>query len=136
MTVSELPLEFTSGAPGSNATVVIHEDRIEWGRTMIPVGQIRAVTTHRESTRLSVVRVVTSADIVEFRVSGTQAEQIKTTITRLMLALLPARPGSALAADSPVPAPRRPPAGQALREPAVRDAIAAAKRRRVDPADD
>jgi len=112
--MSELLMEFTSHVAGRNARVAIYHDRIEWGRSswrpsggasaavltgglslalpgsrrdtnMIPVRHIQGVTTHREGMRFTVVKVATAADVVEFRVGRAEAEQIKATITGLML---------------------------------------------------
>ncbi len=90
-------MEFTSHIEGRNAKVAIYEDRIEWGRervtlsgrrrdtNMIPVRQIQGVTTHRAGMLYTVVKVATAADTIEFRVTKAQAEEIKATLTRLML---------------------------------------------------
>lgn len=107
-------VEFTSHIEGRNAKVAIYEDRLEWGRSswhapggataavltggfslalsgkrrdsnMIPIRQIRGVTTHRAGLRYTVVKVATGADAMEFHVPRAQAEEVKTVITRLML---------------------------------------------------
>lgn len=112
--MSELVMEFTSHIEGRNAKVAVYEDRIEWGRTgwrppggataavltggaslllpgkrkdtnMIPIRQIQGVTTHRAGLRYTVVKVATGADAMEFHVPKAQAEEVKATITRLML---------------------------------------------------
>jgi hypothetical protein len=124
-------MEFTSHIEGRNAKVAIYDDRIEWDRSswrppggagaalltgglslalpgsrrdtnMIPMRQVQGVTTHREGMRFTVVRVATAADAVEFRVGKAQAEEIKATITRLMLAGLGPAPGSAAPAPASV----------------------------------
>ena len=90
-------MEFTSHVEGRNAKVAIYEDRIEWGRqritlsgkrldtNMVPIRQIQGVTTHRAGMLYTVVKVATGADTIEFRVTKPQAEEIKATLTRLML---------------------------------------------------
>jgi Short C-terminal domain len=100
-------MEFTSHIEGRNAKVAIYDDRIEWGRdritlvgkrrdtNMIPVRQIQGVTTHRAGMLYTVVKVATAADTVEFRVSKPQADQIKATITGLMLGGGSTSPGPA-----------------------------------------
>ena len=127
--MSEPLMEFTSHIAGRNAKVAIYDDRIEWGRTswrppggataavltggltlaipggrretnMIPIRQIQGVTTHRAGMRFTVVKVATSADMVEFHVSRNQAEEIKATITRLMVG----GPGQPVTANAPGPA--------------------------------
>ena len=104
-------MEFTSHIQGRNAKVAIYEDRIEWrqgwrpaggataavltmgaslavpGRrnsNMIPIRQIQGVTTKRSGLQTS-VQVATAADVIEMRVSKAEAEQVKVTLTRLML---------------------------------------------------
>jgi len=107
-------MEFTSRIEGRNAKVAIYEDRIEWGRSgwhppggakaavltggaslllpgkrrdtnMIPIRQIQGVTTHRAGMGYTVVKVATGADAIEFHVRKAEAEEIKATITKLML---------------------------------------------------
>ena len=124
--MSEPLMEFTSHIEGRNAKVAIYEDRIEWGRSswhapggataavltggmslafsgkrkdtnLVPIRQIQGVTTHRAGLRFTVVKVATAADIVEFHVTKPQAEEIKATITRLML-------GGSTPASAPGPA--------------------------------
>jgi hypothetical protein len=97
MGMSEPLMEFRSHIEGRNAKVAIYEDRIEWGReratltgmrrdtNMVPVRQIQGVTTHRAGMLYTVVKVATSADVVEMRVTKAQAGEIKATLTRLML---------------------------------------------------
>ncbi len=121
-------MEFTSHIEGRNATVAIYQDRIEWGRSswhapggataavltgglslalsgkrrdtnMIPIRQIQGVTMHRAGLRYTVVKVATAADVMEFHVAKAQAEEVKATITRLMLG-----GGAPAAAPSPVAA--------------------------------
>ena len=120
--MSEPLMEFMSHIEGRNAKVAIYDDRIEWGRqrftmtgtrrdtNMVPVRQIQGVTTHRAGMLYTVVKVSTSADVIEMRVTKPQAEQIKAIVTRLMLgwgtpaaatpsAAAPAAPTPALVAD-------------------------------------
>jgi hypothetical protein len=134
--MSEPLMEFSSHIEGRNAKVAVYEDRIEWrqgwrpaggataavltmgaslavpGRrntNMIPIRQIQGVTTKRAGL-WTAVKVVTGADTIEFRVSKAEAEQIKATLTQLMLgggapapppapAAAPAAPAPALVAD-------------------------------------
>lgn len=104
-------MTFTSHIAGKNATVSIYEDRIEWeqkGRVtatrvltgaalvgmgrkggsseMIPIRHITSVTTRKDGLTNWAVRVITSGNTVDMRVSKGEAEQIKGTLTRLMLA--------------------------------------------------
>lgn len=133
--MSEPLMEFTSHIQGRNAKVAIYEDRIEWrqgwrpagGATaavltmgvslavpgkrntnMIPIRQIQGVTTKRSGLQTA-VQVATAADVIEMRVSKAEAEQVKVTLTRLMLG------GGAPASPVPpaVPAPAPPPASVA-----------------------
>jgi hypothetical protein len=95
--MSEPLMEFMSHIEGRNAKVAIYDDRIEWGRqrvtltgmrrdtNMVPVRQIQGVTTHRAGMLYTVVKVATSADVIEMRVTKAQAGEIKATLTRLML---------------------------------------------------
>lgn len=103
-------MKFTSHIAGKNASVSIYEDRIEWeqkgrmtatrvltgaalvvgrkggGTEMIPIRQITSVTTRKDGLTNWAVRVITSGNTVDMRVSKAEAEQVKTTLTRLMLA--------------------------------------------------
>lgn len=190
-------MEFTSHVEGRNAKVAIYDDRIEWGRSswrppggagaavltgglslalpgsrrdtkMIPIRQVQGVSTHRGGLSFTVVRVATAADVVEFRVGRTQADEIKATITRLMLtgptsAAAPVAPASTSVADELMklaqlrdagalteeefasqksrllgtaqdnPRPGQPSSSSdsIWRQPTVRDAISAARRRRA-----
>jgi len=110
-------MEFMSHIEGRNAKVAIYDDRIEWGRqrltmtgtrrdtNMVPVRQIQGVTTHRAGMLYTVVKVATSADVVEMRVSKAQAGQIKAILTRLVLGGVGAPPPPAPAAAPAAPAP-------------------------------
>jgi Short C-terminal domain len=129
--MSEPLMEFTSRIEGRNAKVAIYEDRIEWGRSgwhppggataavlssgmslllpgkrkdtnMILIRHIQGVTTHKAGMRFTVVKVATAADVMEFHVGKAQAEEIKDTITRLMLGGAMG-PGSSPSAPAPSP---------------------------------
>ncbi|WP_104106696.1 hypothetical protein [Nocardioides sp. 616] len=103
-------MTFTSHIAGKNATVEIHSDRIEWeqqGRVsatrvitgaalitgarkggsteMIPVRAITSVTTKKDGLRNHSVSIITGGNTIDMRVSKAEAEQIKSTLTRLML---------------------------------------------------
>lgn len=109
-------MKFTSHIAGKNATVEIHEDRIEWaqegrarvglaiataglsaaapglrrrgGRTeMIPIRQITSVTTRKDGLRNYAVSIVTAGNTIDMRVSKDEAQQAKDLITRQMLAV-------------------------------------------------
>jgi Short C-terminal domain len=74
---------------------------------MIPIRQIQGVTTKRAGL-WTAVKVVTGADTIEFRVSKAEAEQIKATLTQLMLGGgAPAPPAPAAASAAPA-APAEP----------------------------
>jgi Short C-terminal domain len=115
--MSEPLMEFMSHIEGRNAKVAIYDDRIEWGRqrftmtgtrrdtNMVPVRQIQGVTTHRAGMLYTVVKVATSADVIEMRVSKAQAGQIKAILTRLMLGGVGAPPPPAPAAAPAASAP-------------------------------
>jgi hypothetical protein len=104
-------MKFTSHIAGKNATVEIHDDRIEWQQQggvsamkvltgaaliagvrkggsseMIPIRHITSVTTRRDGLRNHAVSIVTAGNTIDMRVSKDEAEQIKATVTRLMLA--------------------------------------------------
>lgn len=103
-------MTFTSHISGKNATVSIYDDRIEWeqkgrvtatrvltgaalvmgarkggGTEMIPIRHITSVTTRKDGLTNWAVRVVTSGNTIDMRVSKSEAEQVKGTLTRLML---------------------------------------------------
>lgn len=111
--MNEAPLmQFTSHIKGKNAKVFIYPDRIEWSRTgmsavaatgalltggltllatsarrdtnMIPIKQIQGVSTHKAGLSYTTVHVATAGDTVAFRVSKREAEQVKSTLLRLM----------------------------------------------------
>jgi hypothetical protein len=64
------------------------------------------VTTHRAGMRYTVVKVATGADIMEFHVTKVQAEEIKDTITRLMLG--GGAPAALPSPAAPAPSPTAP----------------------------
>ena len=104
-------MTFTSHIAGKNAQVSIYEDRIEWeqqGRItatrvltgaalvtgarkggsseMIPIKAITSVTTRKDGLRNWAVSIVTAGNTIDMRVSKEEAERVKSTVTRLMLA--------------------------------------------------
>ncbi len=92
-------MTFTSHIAGKNAEVSIYEDRIEWttrgsmsltGRhsqsEMMPIRAITSVTSRRDGMRYHAVSLVTAGNTIDMRVSKDEAEKIKATVTRLMLA--------------------------------------------------
>ena len=136
--MSGLLMEFTSHIPGRDAKVAIYDDRIDWrllaalpgsshDTNSILVSQIREITTQRDGMRFTVVTVTTAAHVAEFRVIKAEAGQITAVITGLMPS-----------ATQRVSRPARTSGGRdsIWRQPAVRLAIAAARRRRDDRADD
>lgn len=103
-------MTFTSHIAGKNATVQIHEDRIEWQQQgkvsalkvatgaaliagarkggsseMIPIRHITSVTTRKDGLRNYAVSIVTAGNTIDMRVSKDEAERVKSTVTRLML---------------------------------------------------
>lgn len=103
-------MEFTSHIAGKNAKVAIYPDRIEWeqqGRMtatrvltgaalvtgarkggsseMIPIRAITSVTTKKDGLMNHAVSIIAGGNSIDMRVSKPEAEQIKATITRLML---------------------------------------------------
>lgn len=103
-------MTFTSHIAGKNATVEIYPDRIEWeqkgrltatrvltgaalvgqgrkgGSTeMIPIRSITSVTTRKDGLTNHAVSIITGGNTIDMRVSKSEAEQIKSTLTRLML---------------------------------------------------
>lgn len=104
-------MTFTSHIAGKNATVAIYPDRIEWEQQgkisaakvltgaallagarkgssteMIPIKHITSVTTRKDGLVNYAVSIITAGNTVDMRVSKSEAEQIKSTVTRLMLA--------------------------------------------------
>lgn len=103
-------MTFKSHISGKNADVTIYPDRIEWeqqGRItatrvltgaalvtgarkggsseMIPIRAITSVTTKKDGLRNHAVSIITGGNTIDMRVSKGEAEQIKSTLTRLML---------------------------------------------------
>lgn len=103
-------MEFTSHIAGKNARVVIYNDRIEWEQQgkvsalkvvtgaalvagarkggsseMIPIRAITSVTTKKDGLRNHAVSIITGGNTIDMRVSKSEADQIKATLTRLML---------------------------------------------------
>lgn len=104
-------MQFTSHIAGKNATVTIYPDRVEWeqqgritatralggalvtgslrkgGSTeMIPVRSITSVKTQKDGLRNWAVQIITGGNTIDMRVSKGEAEQIKATLQRLMVA--------------------------------------------------
>lgn len=104
-------MTFTSHIAGKNAKVAIYPDRIEWeqqgrltatrvlsgaalvghgrkggGSEMIPIRAITSVTTRKDGLTNHAVSIITGGNTIDMRVSKSEAEQIKATVTRLMLA--------------------------------------------------
>lgn len=91
-------MTFTSHIAGKNAKVRVYPDRIEWqragsalsltgrgrGSEMIPMRQVTSVATRKDGLR-TVVSIITSGNTIDMRVGRGEAEQIKATLTRLML---------------------------------------------------
>lgn len=102
-------MQFTSHIAGKNAKVAIYPDRIEWEREgrvtmtralggalvtgslrkggaseMIPVRAITSVTTKKDGLRNWAVQIITSGNTIDMRVSKDEADQIKSTLMRLM----------------------------------------------------
>jgi hypothetical protein len=89
-------LQFTSHVAGKNARVAIYPDRIEWERlswvtlagrkdtNLIPVRHIQGITTQKAGLAFTTVRVATAGDATEFRVTKREAEQVRSTLLRLM----------------------------------------------------
>jgi len=90
-------MEFQSHVAGRNSNVQVFADRIEWAKNtltksvrrrdtnMIPIRQIQGVTTHRAGLLYTMVKVATASDAIEFRVNRSLADEIKSTISKLML---------------------------------------------------
>lgn len=104
-------MTFTSHIAGKNARVSIYSDRIEWEREgritatrvltgaalagharkggsseMIPMRAITSVTTKKDGLRNWAVSIITAGNTIDMRVSKEEAEQIKSTVQRCMLA--------------------------------------------------
>jgi hypothetical protein len=70
------------------------------GTEMIPIKNISSVTTKRDGMLNTLVRVITSGNEIEFRVSHAEAKATKEVLTRLML-----NPPSAPRHSAPTAAP-------------------------------
>lgn len=57
------------------------------GTEMIPMRSVSSITTRRDGMLNTIVSVITSGNTIDFRVSHSEAEQVKATISRLMMAL-------------------------------------------------
>ena len=109
--MSEPLMSFTSHVDGRNAHVDLFEDRLEWTRTgsaaarwtkasltmgasllagrkreteTVPVRAITNVSTKRDGLLNTVVNVATASGTVSFRVSHSEAEQIRSTLMGLL----------------------------------------------------
>lgn len=74
---------------------------------VLPIRLIQGITTRRAGFRYTAVVVSTAADSIEFHVSANEAEQAKSTITRLMIGELP----TPVATTQPLPPPPASPQG-------------------------
>jgi hypothetical protein len=104
-------MEFTSHIAGKNAKVAVYTDRIEWsqqgritatrvltgaalvtgarkggGTEMIPIRAITSISTRKDGLRNWAVSIITGGNTIDMRVSKEEAEQLKGTVQRLMLA--------------------------------------------------
>lgn len=106
-------LTFTSHIAGKNAKVRVFHDRIEWtqqgrlnmagliftlgliwlvpgwrrvgaGTEMIPMRQVTSVATRREGIK-TLVSIITSGNTIDMRVSGGEADRIRSTIQQQLL---------------------------------------------------
>lgn len=57
------------------------------GTEMVPVRQITSVTSKRDGMLNTIVSVVTAGNTVDFRVSHSEAKEIRDILNRLMLAV-------------------------------------------------
>lgn len=71
------------------------------GSEVIPISSISSVTTARDGIRFHQVSVICSGNTIDFRVSGSEAAQVKGLLTDLMLGRHP----SQQVAPTPPPAP-------------------------------
>ena len=111
--MSEAPvLDFESHVDGKNARVMVFPDRLEWvqkgsaaarwtaatmtlgvsllagkkeAREVIPVRQITNVSTSRDGLRNSAVTVSSAGGSVSFRVSHSEAQELRSTLMGLMV---------------------------------------------------
>ena len=56
------------------------------GSDVIPMKSVTSVTTQKDGMRNSIVRIITSGNTIDMRVSHGEAEQIKATVLGLILA--------------------------------------------------
>lgn len=95
---------FKSKVDGKNADVVIYVDRLEWsqsgmlggrkGAQTIPIKSISSVTTKKDGLTNTKVTAITSGASIDFRVSHSDAEMVKNTITALIVGSHPAQTGA------------------------------------------
>jgi hypothetical protein len=91
---------------------------------MIPIRSLTSVTVERDGLRNMKVRLIASGNTIDMRVSKAEADQIKDTLTRLMLGTHPALQSGA---EQPPPPPATPsnapdPADQIRKLAELRDA--------------
>jgi hypothetical protein len=112
--------QITSHNKGPNGTVIVFEDRIEYGQRIglrggggtevIPIKSVSSVTTTRDNGRYAVVHVICSGNTIDFRVSHPDAQRIKREVTDLVLGTHPVQQGRAGSPPSPAtPPPPVPP---------------------------
>jgi|688.fasta_scaffold18645_4 hypothetical protein len=77
---------FTGGA----SLLVTGVRNSDSGTEMVPIKSISSVTTKRDGPLNSKVVVIVSGNTIEFRVSHSEAEIVKTTLTQLILGTHPA----------------------------------------------
>jgi hypothetical protein len=83
---------------------------------MIPIKAITSVTTEKDGLRNYKVKLIASGNTVDMRVSKTEAEVVKDTLTRLMLGSHPTQQQPAVqtpAAPAPMPEPAPSPVASA-----------------------
>lgn len=81
------------------------------GTEMIPVKSISSVTTARDGMLNSKVVVITSGNTIDFRISHSEAAEVKKVLTQLILGTHPAQQVPVVA-PAPVAAPAPAPVGQ------------------------
>lgn len=116
-------LTFKSHIDGKNADVSIYTDRIEWKRKgevsklkvatglatvgagfaagirksgsmeFIPIKNISSASIVRDNARFSLVRVITTGNTIDFRVSHSKAREVAEVIRQLVLGSHPAQTG-------------------------------------------
>ena len=143
-------LEVTSHVDGKNAQVRVYPDRVEWSRKgmsggakaalgvatmglslaatgvkgrggseMIPIKSLTSVTTKRDKFQWNVT-LIASGNTIEMRVSKGEAEELKRTLTQLMLGSHPSQRVDAGPAPPTPPPPPPPPAVASPAPPAPR----------------